>query len=245
MKIILILVVTLTSLNFSQNSKESFYSLQQQIIQDIKSMDVADQPDVFDDVKKKKNSGLAILYSLLLPGMGELYADAYDSGVYFTVADGVLWGTYIGMNAYGNWKQDRYISYAQNKAGITTDNKDDAYYATISQYLNIEDYNNEKAFERNFDEMYNTNQYFWKWNSNEERKSYRSMWVSSEQTFNNVRFVVGALLLNRVISAINAVRLVSKYNKNLSEEVGWNVSVGVQNNPDNTSSYKINFITSF
>jgi hypothetical protein len=149
------------------------------------------------------------------------------------------------MNVYGNWQQDRYVAFAQNKAGITTDNKDDAYYATISQYLNIDDYNNEKAFERNFDEMYNTNQYFWKWNSSEDRKSYRSMWVSSEQTFNNVRFVVGALLLNRVISAINAVRLVSKYNKNLSEEVGWNVSVGVQNNPDYSSSYKINFTASF
>ncbi|MBP9084152.1 MAG: hypothetical protein KBH11_13810, partial [Bacteroidia bacterium] len=69
--------------------------------------------------------------------------------------------------------------------------------------------------------------------------------VSSEQTFNDVRFVVGALLLNRVISAINAVRLVSKYNNNLSQEVGWNVSLGVQSYPDNTSSYNINFITSF
>ena len=71
------------------------------------------------------------------------------------------------------------------------------------------------------------------------------MWVSSEQTFNDVRFVVGALLLNRVISAINAVRLVSRYNNNLSQEVGWNVSLGLQSNPDNTSSYNINFSTSF
>ena len=245
MKNILILLVILSSQTFSQIDEQSFYSLKQQVIQDVKSSGVSDQTVVFDDVKKKKNTGLAILYSLLLPGMGELYAESYDSGVYLTVADGVLWGTYIGMNVYGNWQQDRYVSFAQNKAGITTDSKDDAYYATISQYLNIEDYNNEKAFERNFDEMYNTNQYFWKWNTSEDRKSYRSMWVSSEQTFNNVRFVVGGLLLNRLISAINAVRLISKYNKNLSEEVGWNVSVGVQNYPDYTSSYKINFTTSF
>ena len=34
----------------------------------------------------KKNLGLAILYSLLLPGMGELYTDAYSSGKYFTIA---------------------------------------------------------------------------------------------------------------------------------------------------------------
>ena len=245
MKNILILLVVVSTQIFSQSEQQSLYSLKQQVIQDIKSMDVSEQQVVFDDVKKKKNTGLAILYSMLLPGMGELYADAYDSGIYFTVADGVLWGTYIGMNVYGNWQKDRYISYAQTKASITTESKDDLYYATISQYLNIEDYNDEKALERNYDEMYDTDQYFWKWNSSEDRKSYRSMWVSSEQTFNNVRFVVGALLLNRVISAINAVRLVSKYNKNLSQEVGWNVSVGVQNNPDNTASYNINFTTPF
>lgn len=177
--------------------------------------------------------------------MGELYADAYDSGVYFTVADGVLWGTYIGMNVYANWKKDRYISYAQSNAGISTASKDDDYYATIGEYLNIDQYNDAKAFERNFNEMYNSNTYFWKWNTSEERKSYRDMWVSSEQSFNNLRFVVGALLLNRVVSAINAVRLVSKYNNNLNQEVGWNVSVGVQNYPDNSSSYNINFITAF
>ena len=51
---------------------------------------------------QKKKTGLAIIYSLLLPGMGELYAGDYSSGKYFTIADGVLWGTLIGVNAYAN-----------------------------------------------------------------------------------------------------------------------------------------------
>ncbi|MFZ1517501.1 MAG: hypothetical protein WAU11_01925 [Ignavibacteriaceae bacterium] len=246
MKNILILILVLSTQAFTQNEIKSLYELKHQAIQQISSTTEFDEASVLnDDVKKKKNTGIAILYSLLLPGMGELYADAYDSGVYFTVADGVLWGTYIGMNVYGNWQKDRYISYAQTNGGVKTESKDENYYATIGEYLNIDQYNDEKAFERSFEEMYDTEEYFWKWNTSEERKSYRSMWVSSEQTFNNVRFVVGALLLNRVISAINAVRLVSKYNDNLNTEVGWNVSVGVQSNPDNSSSYNINFITSF
>ncbi len=128
MKNILILIVILSAQAFSQSDQHSLYSLKQQVIQDIKSGDVLEQQVVFDDVKKKKNTGLAILYSMLLPGMGELYADAYDSGIYFTVADGVLWGTYIGMNVYGNWQKDRYISYAQTNAGISTESKDDLYY---------------------------------------------------------------------------------------------------------------------
>ena len=245
MKNILILLITLSTQVFSQVEEQSFYTFKQKAVSEISEFNSIDQPIAIDDVKQKKSAGLAIVYSLLLPGMGELYADAYDSGVYFTIADGVLWGTYIGMNVYGNWQKDRYISYAQTNADITTENKDDDYYATISEYLSIDQYNDQKAFERNFDEMYNTEQYFWKWNTSEERKTYRDMWVSSEQTLNDVRFVVWGLLLNRVVSAINAVRLVSRYNNNLSQEVGWNVSLGVQNLPDNSASYNLNFITSF
>ena len=245
MKNILILLIIFSSHIFSQNNESSFYSFKQQAISEISQIKDLDQPVVDDNVKQKKSTGLAIVYSLLLPGMGELYADAYDSGVYFTIADGVLWGTYVGMNVYANWQKDRYISYSQTNAGVTPENKDEDYYATIGEYLDIDQYNDQQAFEYNFDEMYNTETHFWKWNTSEERKEYRDMWVSSEQTFNDVRFVVGALLLNRVISAINAVRLVSKYNNNLNQEVGWNVSLGVQSYPDNTSSYNINFITSF
>ena len=245
MKNILILLITLSTQLFSQTEEQSFYTFKQKAVSEISKFNSIDQQIAIDGVKQKKSAGLAIVYSLLLPGMGELYADAYDSGVYFTIADGVLWGTYIGMNVYGNWQKDRYISYAQTNADITAENKDDDYYATISEYLSIDQYNDQKAFERNFDEMYNTEQYFWKWNTSEERKTYRDMWVSSEQTLNDVRFVVWGLLLNRVVSAINAVRLVSRYNNNLSQEVGWNVSLGVQNLPDNSASYNLNFITSF
>lgn len=245
MKKILISLIIISIQIFSQTDVQSFYTFKQQIVEEISLTTNAEQQLVFDDVKQKKNTGLAILYSLLLPGMGELYADAYDSGVYFTVADGVLWGTYAGMNVYANWQKDRYISYSQSNASVSTEGKDEDYYAAIGEYLSIDQYNDEKALERNFDEMYNTEKYFWKWATPTEQKNYKSMWVSSEQTFNDVRFIVGALLLNRVVSAINAVRLVSRYNNNLSKEVGWNVSLGVQNNPDNSSSYNLNFITSF
>ena len=194
----------------------------------------------------KKSAALGILYSLLLPGMGELYADGYNSGKYFTIADGVLWGTFIGMNVYANWQEENYKSYAASNAGVNNDGKDAEYYATISSYLNIDDFNNEKALERNFDEMYNEEIYFWKWETSEERKTFRSMWTSSEQTTNDIRFVVGALILNRVASAINAARLVAAYNNRLEEdEMSWNISVGLNNYKNLPTSLTFNFYTSF
>ncbi|MCA2005093.1 MAG: DUF5683 domain-containing protein [Ignavibacterium sp.] len=197
------------------------------------------------ETKSKKNPGLAIIYSLLLPGMGELYADNYSSGKYFTIAEGTLWTTFIGMNVYGNWQENRYKTYAQTYAGINPEGKDEDFYATIGLYTSIESYNNEKALERRYDEMLSEQKFYWKWNSTEERKTYRSMWTSSEQTFNDIRFVVGAMLVNRLLSAINAVRSVSSYNSSFENEVSWNVSLGLDRNQLNQEMYKLNFITSF
>lgn len=219
------LIVLLSAINtFPQTSKNILH-----LEEEIKTTGYNSVPEIsyIQETPQKKKPILGILYSLLLPGMGELYAESYSSGKYFTLAEGVLWGIFIGMNTYAGWQQDRYKSFAVSKAGVSTDSKDDEYYSVISRYLTIEDYNNEKALDRDFGEMYNTNQYFWKWNSEQDREKYRELWLSSEQTINDIRFVVGAMLLNRVASAINAVRLVAAYNKSLEEEVSWNISVGI------------------
>lgn len=194
---------------------------------------------------EKKSPGLAILYSFLLPGMGELYANNYNIGKYFTIAEGILWGTYIGMNVYANARENDYKAFAETYGSANISGKDADYFATIGQYDNIEIYNDEKALERNFDEMYNTEIYYWKWQTKDDRKTYRNIRTSSEQTFNDLRFVVGAMILNRIASAINAVRLVASYNSSLSEEMGWNISVGLKNNINLPTSLNLNFQTSF
>jgi len=194
---------------------------------------------------EKKSVGLGIVYSLLLPGMGELYADAYNTGKYFTIADGVLWGTLIGMSAYSSIQEDNYKSYAATRAGVIHNNKDEDYYAIIGDYTSVYSYNDQKALERNFDEMYDEESNFWKWNSTDERRTYRDMWNSSETASNNIQFVVGGLILNRIISAINAARLVSSYNNRLEEEVSWNFSLGFMNQPNLPTSLSLNVQKSF
>ncbi|MHB1688104.1 MAG: hypothetical protein ACYCVH_12130 [Ignavibacteriaceae bacterium] len=192
----------------------------------------------------KKNAGLAILLSAILPGMGELYANSYSSGKYFTVADGALWGVYFGMNTYGNWLKDRYKAYATATGGVNAQSKGDSYYATIGDYSNIDEYNNAQVLSGNFNQMYGA-QYYWNWQTSDQRKTYRNMWYSSEQAKNNLRFVVGALILNRIMSAINAARLVALFNKRQSEDTSWNVSVGFSNPTGLSTNLNFNFQTSF
>jgi hypothetical protein len=246
MKIISLLLLILSPVIFSQqNDYKSIQELETAIKHSNENFEEVSLNLNSNLNDAKKSVGLGIVYSLLLPGMGELYADAYDIGKYFTIADGVLWGTVIGLSAYSGWQEDNYQSYAASRAGIDNSNKDDDYYSTIGDYTSVDSYNDEKALERNFDEMYDEEKYFWKWNSTEERRTYRDMWTSSEQTNNSIRFVIGGLILNRVASAINAARLVSSYNNRLEEEVSWNLSVGFMNQPNLPTSINFNFTAAF
>lgn len=195
--------------------------------------------------RAKKNVGLAIIYSLLLPGMGELYSGNYESGKYFTIADGVLWGTYAGFNIYGNNKKENYIAYAKANAGINLEGKESDFIANVGIYISSSEYNRIQELNRNFDKTYNQPNQQWNWQSNDFRKEFRDLWSSSESAFNNLRFIAGALVLNRIISAINAVRLVSAYNKNLSKDLSWNIYFKVENQPILPQTISFNFITKF
>ena len=242
MKYSLLSLLFFTSITLGQvTGNKSSLELKNRVIENLKSQpsDISLQFE-----RTKKNPGLAIIYSLLLPGMGELYADGYSSGKYFTIAEGTLWGIFIGMNTYANWQKDRYIAYAVSNGGINSSGKNADFYATIADYSNINEYNDEQALNRDFSAMYNAETQYWSWPTTEQRKTYRGMWTSSEQTFNDIRFVVGALIVNRIASAINAVRLVSAYNKNLDNELSWNVSVGLQNKANIPTTLVLNFQTS-
>ena len=245
MKFFPLLLLIASGLIYSQNNASvSILELKNSIKLSEEDFQATNLNAFTDYNSEKKSVGLGILYSLLLPGMGELYADAYDVGKYFTIADGILWGTFIGMEVYSNWQTNNYQSYAASNASVNNSNKDDEYYSTIGNYTSVYTYNEEKALERNFDEMLDPEVYFWKWNSTDDRTTYRDMWTSSEQTSNDIRFVVGGLILNRVASAINAARLVTAYNNKL-KEVSWNFSVGFANQQNLPTSLTFSFQKSF
>lgn len=204
----------------------------------------AAKSELLQPAASKKNAGLAILYSVILPGMGELYAEGYESGKYFTIAEAALWVTYGGMKYYSNRQKDNYFSYAESYGGVTNmAGKSGDYYADIGNYLNINDFNDDMAKQGQFSKMYNTSTHYWNWNNNTDRKSYRELWTSSESWNNNLRFVVGGMILNRIASAINAVRLVSRYNKNI--ETTWNFWFDYNLSQAAPANISLNFVKVF
>ncbi len=193
---------------------------------------------------QKKSVGLGILYSLLLPGMGELYAGDYSLGKYFTIADVALWGTLAGTKYYGDMKKDDYIAYAVLHADVNPAGKDDTYWGTIGNYDDINIYNDEMELMREFDKVYDVNTHYWKWDEVANRKKYRSMRNSSETAYNNMKFIVSALILNRIASAVHTVLIIKRHNK-FAEKAEMNFGVGVNYVGRKAVGFSLNFAGRF
>jgi hypothetical protein len=161
----------------------------------------------------RKSPGLAALYSLLIPGMGELYAENFASGKYFLVAEGVLWLGYAAMEIHGNGLRDDARVFAVAQAGIFAEGKDDQFFVDIGNFLTIDDYNDKKLRDREPEKLYDPLAgYDWRWSSDAARMTFREERIASETMYNNQKFVGAAILINHVISAINAARAAIAYN---------------------------------
>ena len=84
---------------------------------------------------EKKSVGLAAFYSLLIPGMGELYTGAFgSSGKYFLAAEGVLWLTWGAFDVYGNSLRNDSRAYAVSHAGADVTGKNDQFFVDLGNF---------------------------------------------------------------------------------------------------------------
>lgn len=169
----------------------------------------------------RKSVGLAVLYSLLLPGMGELYAENFASGKYFLIAEGALWLGYAAVEIHANGLRDDARAFAVAYAGVSADGKDDQFFVDIGNFLNTDDYNDKKLRDREPGKLYDPlTGYSWRWNTDASRMTFREERVASETMYNNRNFVGAAILINHLISAINAARASIAYNNAQEQALG-------------------------
>ncbi len=164
--------------------------------------------------KSKKSPGLAVLFSLILPGAGHYYIDRMDVGKYFFGADVASWLGYATVDVYGNNVNDDAVTYSVEHAKVTNpDSKDDDYYGNVGNYNNIYEYNNEQLATGQYGSLYDVNQYYWDWDNANNRNIFESQRKSSQRIL-NTRIVFGSILIaNRIVSGISAYLLAGKENK--------------------------------
>ncbi|MGA9115257.1 MAG: hypothetical protein WB626_00610 [Bacteroidota bacterium] len=176
----------------------------------------------------RKSPALAAVYSLLVPGMGELYADGFSSGRYFLAAEGGLWLTYATFEIYGNALRDDARSFARSRAGVDPAGKSDQFYVDVGNFMNVREFNEKQLRDREPERLYDPLTSSWQWDTEASRAQYREQRVRSETMFNNRKFVVAAVVINHVASAINAARSAVSYNRALAArpgDVGFHASV--------------------
>jgi hypothetical protein len=194
----------------------------------------------------KKSAMLAIAYSLVLPGLGDLYAKNFGTGKYFMGADAGLWLAYGGVRVYGQWLKDDAQTLAVQRASANFDGKDAKFEVNLGNFTDVLSYNDAKLRNREFDLLYDPNSNFaWQWTSDADRLHYKDLRNRGEGTLRNSQFVLGALFLNRVIAAISAVRSVSAYNRGVQMLGSWQLNARVTGGLLAADGLELNFSREF
>ena len=175
------------------------------------------QEETLPAAAEKKSVGLAALYSLLIPGMGEAYAGEFgSSGKYFLLAEGLLWLTYGIFEWQGDALQTDARTFSAVSAGVNVAGKDDQFFVDVGNFLTVDDYNQKKLQDRQPEKLYDPAAgYAWSWDTDENRQTFRDQRIAADNMYNNQKFVLLGVILNHVASAINAGRAAVAHNSAL------------------------------
>lgn len=175
-----------------------------------------------------KSKGKAFILSLILPGLGEKYVGASKKAQYFFASEITLWLTYSGFVTYREWVKDDYKTFAASHAAVDLQGKSDSYFVDIGNYTSIYEYNAAKLRQRNLPAYYyDVQANYWNWESAIHRHDFKQMRISADRADTRATFVIGAILANHVLSAIDAVWSVHKYEKTRKQAMlDWDVYLG-------------------
>lgn len=198
-------------------------------------------------IGEKKSTATAVIYSLILPGLGEWYIDRLDQGKYSLIAEAGLWFSYYSFLQYGTWIRDDARRFAVVHAQANINGKNDQYFVDLGNFNDMFEYNEKKLIDRTPERLYEAEQgYFWQWDSDARRREYRAMRVSSEKIFNNSKFVIGAVVVNHIISAINVARLARQHNTRVEEGLGsWRMESSLTGNGIIPEGIRLSLIRQF
>lgn len=178
------------------------------------------ETSVSGTIQKTPSRGKAFLLSLILPGAGEYYAGSKKMAGIFFGTEVLLWAAYGSFRTYGNWKKDDYKRFATVHAGIDPAGKDYQYFIDVENYMDIRSYNEAKLQQRDVNALYpEDEEYRWQWDSEASRKRYEKLRLASDDAYTRALFVIGGIVVNHIISGIDALRVVRKHRKTRDDAV--------------------------
>ncbi len=159
-----------------------------------------------------------LLKSIVLPGWGEHSLGMHKRGIIFNTTDMLCWLGFTAFNLYGDQTKNDMKAYAITHAGINASGKNNAYFTDIGNYMNIYDYNENKLRYRQTGLVYDIDEYNWAWDSEESREKFDKQRLNAGIAKRNASFMIGALIVNRVLSIIDIISLTKGQVENVGSD---------------------------
>ena len=155
--------------------------------------------------------------SLILPGWGELSLGNNKTSKNFMYAEAGLWLSFLVTNQFSSSYYNTYRNYAIDNAGVNWSGKNDIYASHVGNFNSLEQYNSTMIWLAGPSFQIYDQSYYWNWctESNgdcsdsdiKKRRKYDD-WRYKSRQYEEIRDLsVAALIINRVISLFNVLRL--------------------------------------
>ena len=149
-----------------------------------------------------------VVKSLVFPGWGEYSLDNQIRGRIFVLSETVLLLAILGSYSVAQRQETEYKAYAAEHAGIDPIGKDRQFWVDIGNYSSLLAFNEEHLRWRDFNALYEDNDtWTWSWDSNDNRERFENMRIASDSWMLRSSFFIGGVVLNHIVSAIDALYL--------------------------------------
>ncbi|GAB4374173.1 MAG: hypothetical protein Kow0042_18550 [Calditrichia bacterium] len=160
-----------------------------------------------------------VLFSLVLPGAGEWVLGSKGLAKIFFGSEVALWAGYLGTQNYIGVLEDNYQAYAAVHAGVNTADKSEQYWIDVGNADDIFQHNHKRLLQRNLEGTYTENEFYrWVWDSRQSRDQYNELRFKQHDWKRRANILIGGMVLNRLISAVDVIRLLRKQGKESSTQ---------------------------
>ena len=164
------------------------------------------------NMKKKLNP---VIRSAIIPGWGQKSLNYPKRGRVFSYIETGVLLTILGTNTYSNNLKKNYVSFASEHANVSSGGKNHKYWVDIGNFNSVTDYNDEHLRNREASDLYPDNlEWRWVWDTDGNRNTFENKRILSDQMKLVATFGIGAIVLNHMVSAIDALYLKRLKKKN-------------------------------
>ena len=162
----------------------------------------------------------AVFMSMLIPGLGEYSIGSNRAAKIFYSSEASLWLSIFLFQKRREWKREDYQVYAAANAGVNNNEKNDQFYSDVSNFSDVEEFNEAIRRSRDPRSVYDAADEYWRWSSEEERLKFKSLKLESDTAGQNIKRIIGAMVVNRIFSVMNTIY---RYNRLDTATVSLNI----------------------